>query len=150
MTVGPAGWRTQTARERELIETVLLAQFPGRDEIAIQLRGAMVGAECACGCGSFAVLPNEGSPGARCVGVVFEAEGRDEADRSVVLQVVVASSGLVDFIECTGVDPDSASSLPRPETLRAFVEVAPVGNVRSFKLSERTIFEGAGIDEPGS
>jgi hypothetical protein len=41
--------RPLTERERELLEFMLTADFPGRDELKAQANGAEVCWECACG-----------------------------------------------------------------------------------------------------
>ena len=47
--------RPLTERERELLEFMLTADFPGRDELKAQANGAEVCWECACGCGTINV-----------------------------------------------------------------------------------------------
>ena len=134
-------WRDTTSSERELIETILLADFSGREEIAQQLRGARVRDDCACGCGSFAVQPTTDSARTRTSGVVFEAEGKDEADNLVGLFVMVRD-GLVEYIECWGM-ATNAASLPRPDTLKLTTAIQRSPTWSTTETHRRTIVEEA-------
>ena len=134
-------WRDTTSSERELIETILLADFSGREEIAQQLRGARVRDDCACGCGSFAVQPTTDSARTRTSGVVFEAEGKDDADNLVGLFVMVRD-GLVEYIECWGM-ATNAASLPRPDTLKLTTAIQHSPTWSTTETHRRTIVEEA-------
>lgn len=55
-----ARWRTPSAVERKLIETVLRGDYPGREILADQIGNARVADDCGCGCMSvrFEIAPD--------------------------------------------------------------------------------------------
>jgi hypothetical protein len=132
-------WREQTDRERELIETMLLADFAGRDEIATQLRGARVRDDCECGCGSFRVEPGDSRASVEN-GVAFDAAGMDDGGNEVGLFLMMRD-GFVDYVECWGFT-GVPFSLPLPSSLRLLTNVPTAPNVTHSVPHERTILEG--------
>lgn len=121
---------------------MLMAEFPGRDEVADQLRGATVRDDCVCGCGSFAIVPDESKPKAPIDGVVFEAAGKDQTDNDVGVFIMVRN-GLVEYVECWGLTTDPAG-LPRPESLSVLDRVALAPDRGRLVPHRRTILEEHG------
>jgi hypothetical protein len=136
----PEEWREQTQRERQVVETILLADFPGRDEVGKQLRGARVRDDCECGCGSFAVEQRQGMPSAPESGALLNVEGEDDNGTLVGLFIMVRE-GYVEYVECYGL-ARSPVSLPLPKSLRLTTQFRVSSTLTRSLPHERTILEG--------
>lgn len=70
--------RSLTSEERSLIEFLLSAEFPGRDELKFQLEAVKAVGVCECGCGTVILQVGEsGAPAAEETPIPIEAYGEN-------------------------------------------------------------------------
>ncbi|HXT85847.1 MAG TPA: hypothetical protein VN745_02375 [Verrucomicrobiae bacterium] len=108
--------RPLKADERKLLEFMLSAEFPGRDELLLQMDSLRVTRECECGCGTVNLEANASVARAICrEPIPVEARG---AGVDVLLFV---RKGLLACLEI--VDHGDARPLPypKPEDLELWV-----------------------------
>ena len=112
--------RPLNANERELMEFLLSAEFPGRDDLVSQMNSMMVTRECECGCGTvnFAV----GGPVNQAVcREPIPAEARGDG----VDVLLFVRKGLLSSLEIVYHSTARPLPYPKPDDLKVWV---PQGN----------------------
>ena len=98
--------------ERKLLEFLLSAEFPGREELASQMESLRVSRECECGCGTINFVANESVSCAVCrAPIPVEARG------SGVDVLLFVRRGLLSSLEVVYYSDARPLPYPRPEGL---------------------------------
>ena len=139
-------WRALSPIEAEILDTLRLAEFLGRDELRVQLASASVALNCACGCGSLDFQIGLHVPPVVDDGVVIESEGFDEAGMLVGVALVVRAGRLsqLEVYSPTG----APIGLPIPVSLRRLEYTST--NATAGHLSPRTTTIREESDTEGS
>ncbi len=137
-------WRPQTEQEREIISTLLLADFEGRDQVADQIRGARVSSDCGCGCGSlkFQIDRASTAPANVLSATPLDTQGLDAAG-NLVGAFFFVRDGFVEYLEfwsLTGVD----IGLPVASTLRLLESDGTGPGVSHLAPRAHTILDESG------
>src|SRR5665213_3688560 len=127
-------WRAPSEIEAKVLHTLLLAEFPGRDELRLQLTSASVALNCACGCGSLDFQVELQFSSVVDDGVAIETEGFDDAGTLVGVALVVRGDRLsqLEVYSPTG----APIGLPVPGSLRRLEYTS--ANARVGHLAPRT------------
>lgn len=117
-TLGMRGpFREMNAQERELVSRLLEVNFPGRDEIAQQLKVAKVRAADADGCIQFYVEGDMKAPVVQTVPVEAEAEDEDGMDIHALLHV---NEGKIKELEFFKGDSSPIKRMPPASAWRVY------------------------------
>jgi len=112
--------RPLSSEERALVEFLLSAEFPGRDQLNSQLGFAEVVGTCECGCGTVNLAVT--GPAARAVcrePIPVEAHGTG-------IQVLLfVRGGLVCSLEIVDFEDKRPLPYPRPRDLKLWVPPSP-------------------------
>lgn len=111
-------FRSLTEDEAALIRRLLVADFPGKEEIEKQISDVSVREIDEDGSLEFRVRGATKAPVERRIPVEAEAEDADGGDVHVLLHVV---DGLVDELEFYKEDGSRVLKRPRPEDMRLMV-----------------------------
>ena len=111
-------FRELTAWERQILDRLVQANFPGRDEVAEQMKNCLVRTLDEHGCLEFDIRTDLKVPIVR--GIPVEAEGRDDdgVQICVLLHVV---DGKVKELEIFKVDGSPMLRMPKASELDVFV-----------------------------
>jgi hypothetical protein len=113
-------WRPPAELELQYLARLLEQPFPGRDELAAQLRTLEVEPCCSCGCGSLALRSNGGPPAPVTTSPPVNANTADRDGTSIEVLLHVRD-GFLRELEIYRVDNRGVVALPAPEQWELFL-----------------------------
>ena len=112
--------RPLSPEERALMEFLLSAEFPGRDELRSQLDSVEAIGACECGCGTVSLQVAKSA-----AGVSAEKPIPVKAYGELVDVILLARNGFLSSLELVFHDPRAPRPFPKPGDLKLWVRPAP-------------------------
>ena len=106
--------------ERELLDFLLSADFPGRDELRKQAATARVTGECECGCGTIHFCVQNEATRAKVEKIVPV-----EAHADALEVLLFARDGMLSSLEIVFYTNPPQRPYPRPDQLKLWVRPNP-------------------------
>ena len=112
-----ASARSLSELEEAIIQRLLAASFPGREEVARQVLSAKVIAECQCGCRSVLLGIEDDAPKAPVNRRVPVQGMSKDADGTPILFLLHVVAGVLNELEILRADSKPVSEMPQPGSI---------------------------------
>lgn len=120
--------RSLRAEEKALLDFLLSAEFPGRDELKEQVEDVRVVGECECGCGTIELAVQPGTVPART-----EKSIPIEAYAEALDVLLFARDGVLGMLEIVFYADPPQRPYPRPDQLKLWPR--PTSQVKGVRSS---------------